>query len=198
MSKSPVRPPFDGQHRNAGIARAPTSIDVARPLQRASRVEQGGGQLALAIEPAVLCEIFGVADPRLAARLLSQLINVIQPDPRKPIDPGSIDQLLTLIEGIRPSDTLEAMTATMLVGAQHAALDSLRRASHPDQTPAGRALYQSLAFKAMRTYAQLVETLHLGRGKAARQEINVTHQHVVVEAGGQATVGAINDRGGRG
>jgi len=34
-----------------------------------------------------------------------------------------------------------------------------RRASHPDQTPAGRALYQSLAFKAMRTFAQLLDTL---------------------------------------
>jgi len=176
---------------------APAQQVVSCPL-KVERTKRAGDQVALAIEPGALSEIFGVSDPSLAARLLSQLLSVIQPDPHKPIDPGSIDQLLTLIEGIRPTDTLEAMTATMLVGAQHAALDSLRRASHPDQTPAGRALYQSLTFKAMRTYAQLLETLHLGRGKAARQEINVTHQHVVVEAGGQATVGAINDRGGRG
>jgi hypothetical protein len=176
---------------------APAQQVVSCPL-KVERTKRAGDQVALAIEPGALSEIFGVSDPSVATRLLSQLLSVIQPNPRKPIDPASIDQLLTLIEGIRPSDTLEAMTATMLVGAQHAALDSLRRASHPDQTPAGRALYQSLAFKAMRTYAQLLETLHLGRGKAARQEINVTHQHVVVESGGQATVGAINDRGGRG
>jgi hypothetical protein len=176
---------------------APAQQVVSCPL-KVERTKRAGDQVALAIEPGALSEIFGVSDPSVATRLLSQLLSVIQPDPRKPIDPASIEQLLTLIEGIRPADALEAMTATMLVGAQHAALDSLRRASHPDQTPAGRALYQSLAFKAMRTYAQLLETLHLGRGKAARQEINVTHQYVVVEAGGQATVGAINDRGGRG
>jgi hypothetical protein len=91
------------------------------------------------------------------------------------------------------------MTATMLVGAQHAALDCLRRGFHPDQTPAGRALYQALALKAMRTFAQLVETLHVGRGKAVvKQEIYVTHQHVTVESGGEATVGAIDARRGRG
>ena len=93
---------------------------------------------------------------------------------------------------------VEAMTATMLVGAQHAALDALRRASHPEQTPAGRQSYTALGLKAMRTFAQLVEALHVGRGKAVRQEINVTHQHVTVEAGGQAVVGAIDPQRGRG
>lgn len=194
MSKSPARSPFDGQHRNAGVARAPTSIDVGHPLRRASRVEQGGGQLALAIEPTVLCEIFGVADPSLAVRLLSQLINVIQPDPRKPIDPASIDQLLTLIEGIRPSDTLEAMTATMLIGAQHAALDCLRRASHPDQTPVGRQSYMALSLKAMRTFALLLDALNHGRGKGVTQHIIV--EHLSVEPGGQAVVGSVSTGGG--
>jgi hypothetical protein len=189
MSKSPVRPPFDGQHRSAGIARAPTSIDVARPLQRVSRVEQGGGQLALAIEPTVLCEIFGVADPSLALRLLSQLLSVIQPDPHKPIDPASIEQLLTLIEGIRPTDTLEAMTATMLVGAQHAALDTLRRASHPEQTPVGRQSYMALSLKAMRTFALLLEALNHGRGKGVTQQIIVTRVS-------QTVVGSMSTGGG--
>jgi hypothetical protein len=50
----------------------------------------------------------------------------------------------------------------------------------------------------MRTFAQLLDSLYLGRGKAVRQEISVTHQHVTVEAGGQAMVGAIDARRGRG
>jgi hypothetical protein len=107
-----------------------------------------------------------------------------------------INRVLALMEGIRPTDTLEAMTATMLVGAQHAALDSLRRASHPDQTLAGRALYQSLAFKAMRTFAQLLDTLHHGRGKGVTQQIIV--KHVTVEAGAQAVLGTIDARTGGG
>jgi hypothetical protein len=177
----------------------PISTDVPRPAHRVSKVEQVDGRLAVAIEPAALCDVFGVSDPGVAARLLAHLIGVIQPEPQRLVDPASIEQMLSLIESIGPSDTLEAMTATMLVGAQHAALDSLRRALHPDQTPAGRAMYQSLAFKAMHTFGQLVETLHDGRGKAVvKQEVHVTHQHVTVEAGGQAMVGAIDARGRRG
>jgi hypothetical protein len=181
-------------------ASAPTSIsvDTTCPLPRVTGIEQSHGRLAVAIEPAELCDVFGISDPGVATRLLSQLISVIRPDPDKPVDSASIEQVLTLIEGIEPGNTLEAMTATMIIGAQHAALDSLRRGSHPDQTPAGRALYQSLAFKAMRTFAALVETLHVGRGKAVKQEIRVIHQHVTVEAGGQAMVGSIDARRRRG
>ena len=168
---------------------------MCAPLpQRVSRVEQGGGRLAVTIEPAALCSLFGVADANVATRLLSQLISVVQLDPHKPVDAATIDQMLTLIEGIRPTDTLEALTATMLVGAQHAALDSLRRASHPDQTPAGRALYQSLAFKAMRTFALLLDALNHGRGKGVTQHIIV--EHLSVEPGGQAVVGSVSTRGG--
>ena len=104
-------------------------------------------------------------------------------------------EAVALIAGISPNGTIEAMTATMLVGAYRAAIDSLRRATHPDQTPAGRALYQTLALKSMRSFAQLLESLHLGRGKAVRQEINVTHTHVTVEPGGKAVLGIDASRG---
>ena len=108
-----------------------------------------------------------------------------------------MDEVLAQIKGIGPNGTIEAMTATMLVGAYQAAVNSLRRASHSEQTAAGRALYQTLALKSMRTFAQLLETLHVGRGKAARQEINVTHTHVTVEHGAKAVLG-IDARRGRG
>jgi hypothetical protein len=171
----------------AGASSPPASVN--HPLQRVSRVEQSAGQLAVAIEPEILSAVFGIDDPNLAMRLLSQLVGFVQPDPGKPVEAGLIDQMLTLIEGINPSGMLEAMTATMLVGTQHVALDSLRRASHPDQSPAGRAMYQSLAFKAMRAFAQLLETLHQGRGRGVTQQIIV--KHVTVEAGAQAVVGAV-------
>ena len=119
----------------------------------------------MTIEPATLCSVFGVADANVATRLLSQLISVVQPDPHKPVDAATIEQMLTLIEGIRPTHTLEAMTATMLVGAQHAALDCLRRASHPEQTPVGRQSYMALSLKAMRTFALLLDALNHGRGR---------------------------------
>jgi hypothetical protein len=186
------------KHRESASTPASRSSDGTCWPPKVVRAERVGGEIALATDPRALCAVFGIEDPGVAVRLLSQLINFIQPDPHKPADAVSIDQMLALIEGIGPGNTLEAMTATMLVGVQHAALDALRRASHPDQTPSGRQSYMALGLKAMRTFAQLVETLHVGRGKAVRQEINVTHQHVTVEAGGQAMVGAIHARRGRG
>jgi hypothetical protein len=202
---SDVRMPSEGAVRSqssvssldaAGASSPPASVN--HPLQRVSRVQQGAGQLAVAIEPAIVSAVFGVDDPNLAMRLLSQLVGFVQPDPSKPVEAALIDQMLTLIEGINPRGMLEAMTATMLVGTQHVALDSLRRASHPDQSPAGRALYQSLAFKGARTFVALLESLNVGRGKAIRQEIHVTHAHVTVESGAQAMVGTIDARGERG
>ena len=160
------------------------------------RSERRGNNFELTIEPTTLCQMFGVRDPEVATRLLNQLISVLHSDPTKPIDGATIRHTLGLIEGLRPSDTLEAMTATMLVAAQHASLEALRRGSHPDQTPGGRALYMGLALKAMRTYAQLLEAFNHGRGKGVTQQIIV--KRYTVEAGAQAVLGSVEVDRGRG
>ena len=67
-----------------------------------------------------------------------------------------------------------------------------RRAMHPDQTPAGRQSYLGLALKAMRTFAQLVETLNHGRAKGPVQRVVV--ERVTVRDGGQAVVGSVGSR----
>lgn len=164
-------------------ADAPADSVLREAIPKVSVANRVSVQVPLAIEPAGVCEVFGVEDAHLAMGLLRQLLGFMHADPNKAMDAATINEALALVAGVNPSGPVEAMTASMLVGAYRAAADSLRRASHPDQTPAGRALYQSLAFKAMRTFAQLVETLHVGRGKAVKQEINVTHAHVTVEAG---------------
>lgn len=188
------------EHETAPISAHAAPVDSVDPktdtappsrgLSSRSRVvqaEQTAGKIVVTIEPTALCATFGVDDPGMAARLLSQLTSVLQPDPAKPVDAAAINQALAVIDGIRPTDALEAMTVTLLVGAQHAAHDSMRRALHPDQTPGGRALYGALALKAMRTYAQLLEALNHGRGKG-----------VTVEPGAQAVVGSVELNGGRG
>ena len=164
---------------------------VGRPDLSALRVangaiEQAGNEIRLNIDHAALAAAFGVDDPNIASRLLGQLINLVQPDPGKMIDPATINALIATVHGIAPGNALEAMIATMLVAAQHAALDASRRAMHPDQTPAGRQGYLGLALKAMRTCAQLVETLNHGRGKGPVQRVIV--ERVTVRDGGQAVV----------
>ncbi len=160
-----------------------------------ARVTHNGRQTTATVDPAQACAIFGVDDPELAARLLSQLVSVLQPDPNRPVEAAVINQALALVRSMGPVDVMEAMTATMLVAAEHAALDSMRRAMHPDQRPAGRALYGSLALKAMRTYAQLLEAVNHGRGKGVEQRIIV--ERVNVARGAQAVVGSVDlNRGG--
>ncbi len=163
---------------------------------RVYRIDQTTGKIAVEIDPAALCDIFGVADPDVATRLLSQLVGVLQPDSGKPVDAAVVNQALAMVEGIGPNDMLEATTATLLVCVHHAALDAMRRAMHPDQTPGGRALYLSLALKATSRFAQLLEAHNHGRGKGVTQQIIV--KHVSVEHGGQAVVGSVKVDRGRG
>jgi hypothetical protein len=178
------------------------STTAAQPMKtgvsrcRVTRAEQATGKVSVTIEPGALCAIFGVADPDVATRLLSQLVSVLQPDPGKPVDAAVVNQALAMIEGIRPNDTLEAMIGIMMIGAQHAALDSMRRGLHPEQSPIGRQSYVSLGLKAMRTASELVGALNHHRGKGPTQHILV--ERLTVEPGGRAIVGGIDARKGGG
>jgi hypothetical protein len=165
------------------------SLERSRVRVIAPSVARIGRSLEVTIDPVALSAAFGIEDPDVASRLLGQIVSVLQPDPSKSIDTAAINQALALVEGINPTDALEAMTATMLVAAQHAALDAMRRALHPDQTPAGRQSYMALSLKAMRTFAQLVENLNHGRGKSITQRVIV--ERVNVAPGAQAIVGAV-------
>lgn len=147
---------------------------------------QAGVQVALAIEPSELCAIFGVTDPEVAARLLSQLLGAIQPDTSQSIDQTLINEALGFIRGIGPQDTTEAMTATLMAAAHHAAHDCARRAMHPAQSPGGRAMYLGLSMKATRAFAQLKQSLDIGRGKVTTQRVVV--EHLTVQAGAQAVI----------
>lgn len=173
--------------------------DVARHRSPAPMVRQPstpGVSIGVPIEPSELSRIFGLSDPAAAAQLLSQLLSVLHPDPAAPVDVAAINQALGLVRDIGPTDATEAMTVVMMIAAQYAAMDVMRRAAHPGQTPAGRQSYAALGLKAMRTFSQLLEVLNHGRGKGVTQRVIV--ERVNVEAGGQAVVGAIARTGGGG
>ena len=63
----------------------------------------------------------------------------------------------------------------------------------PEQTFEGRQVNLSAASKLSRTYAALLEALNRHRGKG-QQVVRV--EHVTVQAGGQAIVGAVTQGGG--
>jgi hypothetical protein len=102
---------------------------------------------------------------------------------------------LGALKGIAPRDPLEGMLAAQMVATHETAMDCFRRAQLPNQTFEGRRMNLEFATKLMRSYAALVETLDKHRGKG-QQLVRV--EHVTVNAGGQAIVGAVSQGGGDG
>ena len=97
---------------------------------------------------------------------------------------------------IKPEDPIEGILVGQLAVAHEAALAMYKHAwSQPEGYFEARTKYLQLADKAQRTVIMLTERIdhHRGRG---RQEINVKHQHITVNAD-QAIVGNVeHQRGG--
>ena len=119
------------------------------------------------------------------------------------LDPAEKDILgkrlraaLAVMKGIEPGDGIEDMAAAQLVAAHHAAMSCYRHAAVPDQPFAVWRESLNQANRLSRTFAALVETLNRHRGKGGQQRVVV--EHVTVNRGGQAVVGAVERPGGRG
>ena len=125
----------------------------------------------------------------------------------KDYGPGSPDQLafnaaLAVIDGVRPTDEVEAILAGHMALANIALLELVARtrgaiAGHLYQGNGLKRLdvLGNLTTKFMRTYTLQVEAL---ARKRRRGEQIVTVKHVHVHAGGQAVVGNVTHRSGRG
>jgi hypothetical protein len=97
--------------------------------------------------------------------------------------------------GVAPKDELEGMLTAQLVACHNASMECYRRAMICEQTFEVRRENLSQANKLSRTYSTLLEALNRHRGKGSQK---VTVEHVHVHEGGQAIVGNVESRGGRG
>ena len=121
--------------------------------------------------------------------------------------PGSPDQLafnaaLAVISGVRPTDEVEAMLAAHMAVTNITLLELVARTRGAIEGHAYRGngikaldILGNLTTKFMRTFTMQVEALARKRRKG---EQHVTVKHVHVHAGGQAVVGNVTHRGGRG
>jgi hypothetical protein len=131
----------------------------------------------------------GSLDWPFSAQLLHQLLNAATgSSDTGPLDTNETNGVLAAMHGIAPKDELEAMLAAQMVATHYAAMTVLRRLKGcktiMQQDSAG-----NLANKLLRTYAAQLEALARYRGKG-QQTVRV--EHVTVQAGGQAIVGAVN------
>jgi hypothetical protein len=110
---------------------------------------------------------------------------------------GSLGEMMIAIvaalKETRPADPLEGMLAGQMIGLHAAAMECLRRAMLQEQSFEGREMNLNQANKLARSSAALLEALDKHRGKG-QQTVRV--EHVTVQAGGQAIVGAVSQRGG--
>ena len=139
-----------------------------------------------------LLDAFGTKSPAFAKRAMERLGVVMRPGGSALPTQTDFNAALAAIDGIRPGDEIEAMLAVQMVATYEMAMDMLIRAKQADLMPTLQEC-GSLAVKLLRTYTAQVEALvRLRRGGEQR----VIVQHVNVNEGGQAIVGAVNHPGG--
>ncbi|WP_300548078.1 hypothetical protein [Roseovarius sp.] len=109
------------------------------------------------------------------------------------IDEGASNFLMSVVRGVQPRDELEAMLAVQMGAIHQATMMMARRLNHVDNITQQDAAERALN-KLARTYATQMEALK--RYRTGGQQ-KVTVEHVTVNEGGQAIVGAVT-HGGRG
>jgi hypothetical protein len=141
---------------------------------------------------AALEQIIHTNDGQLSQVLLSQA--AISLDASVPFADRA-NASLTAVEGIAPRDPLEALLTVQMVATHNLALDFLRRATNPDAHPEMVSEQINRATKLMRAFSAQTAALERHRGYGKQ---HVTVEHVHVNAGGQAIVGAVQRGGGEG
>lgn len=134
------------------------------------------------IQPAL-----GISDPGLAALLAQQMAETLWLPPGANVQ-AKVDAAISALAGIAPKGTLEGMLAVQMVATHSAAMECLRRAAIPDQSFQACDMNLKHATKLLTVYARQLEALDRHRGKGQQK---ITVEHVTVNAGGQAIVGAI-------
>ena len=131
-------------------------------------------------------ESLGTADFDFYHGLLTQLVNV-GTQGENPDERGT-NFMLAMVRGIGPKDEIEAMMAAQMAAVHVTTMTFARRLAHADnilqQDSAERAFN-----KLTRTFAVQLEALKRYRTGG---EQKVTVQHVTVNEGGQAIVGAVS------
>ena len=155
------------------------------------RDEKAADEVAWLVQ---LTRTMGTEDLDLTSRLLNQVVNVAAPrSERKDAPVEEANAAIAAVAGIGPRDTIEGLLAVQMVAVHNAAMTTLQWGSHYDQPIRGAQRYLNLSTKLLRTFTAQVECLQRYRGKTSKQKVTVEHVHV--NEGGQAIVGAVS--GGR-
>ena len=139
-----------------------------------------------------LMTALGVTDTQLCNKLLMDIGNLAVCQ-GKHASEADLNDMLSVVRGIGPTDAVEAMLAVQMAAVHQASIQCARRLAQA-VTLEQEASASSTFNKLMRTFAAQLEALKRHRSAG---EQNVVVKHVHVYPGGQAVVGNVNT-GGRG
>jgi hypothetical protein len=100
---------------------------------------------------AQLYDCFGTGSAAFAEQAIARLAAIISAKGSASPTQTELNAVLAAIDGIRPTDEIEAMLAVQMVAAHETAMEMLRRAKQAESTPRLQE-FGSLAVKLLRTY----------------------------------------------
>jgi len=133
----------------------------------------------------LMSEIFGVADRDAMYGMLRQLVGA-SGKWRKP-DPVNVAFMMSMVESIKPRDSIEAMLVTQMVSVHVMAMRCAYRLANEQDIVRQESAVRALT-RLTRTFPAQIEALNRYRDK---REPAVTVQNVSVSDGGRAIVGNV-------
>jgi hypothetical protein len=109
-----------------------------------------------------------------------------------PNDPNGKDAIVeaaAVMEEMAPQNATETMLSVQMIATHEAALKFLRCATLEGQTMEGSDANVLRATRLMRVFNEQIEAMQKLKGKTGQQKVTV--EHVTVNQGGQAIVGAV-------
>jgi hypothetical protein len=131
-----------------------------------------------------LCSALGAVDQLAVGLLLSQAAYVVEGSDAV----QQCNSAAALLSGIAPRNEIEGLLAVQMLAAHNLSLSMARRAIKTDRVDFMQR-YGALSAKLMNVFTRQLEALARLRGQTGQQLVRV--EHVTVESGGQAVVGAV-------
>jgi hypothetical protein len=194
---SEVAKPYEPTSEERAAAAAHLARRQQRPpspriklAEKAGAVQVTTDHPAPALGATLVMQALGTTDSDFFDGLIGQLINA-GTQGKKP-DERTLNFMLAAIKAIEPKDEAECMLAAQMAAVHLATMTFARRLNHVDniaQQDSAERAFNKLA----RTFAMQLEALKRYRTGG---EQRVTVQHVTINEGGQAIVGALSQAPG--
>lgn len=135
-----------------------------------------------------LSNALGAVDELAIGLLLSQAASAVEGSDAV----QQCDSAAALPTGIAPRNEIEGLLGVQMLAAHNLSMAMARRALKTDRVD-WMQRYGTLSAKLMNLFTRQLEALARLRGQAGKQVVRL--EHVTVEAGGQAVVGAVTTGG---